>query len=163
MAGSAIPRYSRKAPRRQLGRGSDGTVRFESAISLVWGGHQVSRTFWVAVGAIGGIYAYRRGQRALDDARERGLVGNVQVAAEAAASVAQGTSRLMALANGKSAAPIVVDYPSAAAVSQRVQVTPVRRTPIRANRLSTPATAMKLDALDRNSVIDLRELQRATG
>jgi hypothetical protein len=90
-------------------------------------------------------------------------VGNVQVAAETAASVAQGTSRLVALASGKGAEPVVVDYPSAAELPSRVQVTPVRRTPIRPNRVKAPATAMRLDALNKDAIIDLRELQRATG
>lgn len=97
------------------------------------------------------------------EARERGLVGNVQVAAEAAATVAQGTSRLVSLASGKGAEPVVLDYRSAAELPERVSVTPVRRTPIRQNRIKAPATAMRLEALNQDAVLDLRELQRATG
>lgn len=123
----------------------------------------MSRTFWVAVGAVGGIYAYRRGQRAVADARTRGFVGNVQVAAETAASVGQGVGRLAALAGGQPAEPVVVDYRSVAELPERVQVTPVRRTPLRKARVRTPATAMRLDALDPNAVVDVRDLQRATG
>ena len=36
------------------------------------------RIVWVAVGAAGGIYAYRRAQQALADARERGVVLSAQ-------------------------------------------------------------------------------------
>ena len=41
----------------------------------------MARTFWIAVGAAGGIYAYRKSVRAAADARERGLVGNINAAA----------------------------------------------------------------------------------
>ena len=36
------------------------------------------RIVWVAVGAAGGIFAYRRAQQALADARERGVVLSAQ-------------------------------------------------------------------------------------
>ena len=85
----------------------------------------MSRVIWVAVGAAGGIYAYRRGQRALDEAKARGFVGNVQVAAGTAASVAQSVSKVAALAAGQPATPVVVDYASAAELPADVQVTPV--------------------------------------
>lgn len=42
------------------------------------------RLVWVAVGAIGGIYAYRRGSALLADARERGVVLSAQQAATSA-------------------------------------------------------------------------------
>ena len=42
------------------------------------------RLVWVAVGAIGGIYAYRRGTALLADARERGVVLSAQQAATSA-------------------------------------------------------------------------------
>ena len=63
----------------------------------------MSRIVWVGVGAIGGVIAYRRGQRALNDARERGLVGNVQHAAVTISSVANGANKLIALAGAASA------------------------------------------------------------
>jgi hypothetical protein len=63
----------------------------------------MSRIVWVGVGAIGGVIAYRRGQRALNDARERGLVGNVQHAALTISSVANGANKLIALAGAASA------------------------------------------------------------
>ena len=36
------------------------------------------RIVWVAIGAAGGVLAYRRIQQAIDDARERGVVLSVQ-------------------------------------------------------------------------------------
>jgi hypothetical protein len=41
----------------------------------------MSRLVWVGVGAVGGIYAYRKGERALDAVREQGVVGTVQLVA----------------------------------------------------------------------------------
>lgn len=48
----------------------------------------MGRMLWVAVGAAGGVLAYRRGQQLLQGARERGLVGSVQVATGTAAGLA---------------------------------------------------------------------------
>lgn len=48
----------------------------------------MSRLFWVAVGAAGGILAYRRGERLVAEARERGLVATAQQAAVAAVTTA---------------------------------------------------------------------------
>jgi hypothetical protein len=41
----------------------------------------MSRLVWVGVGAVGGIYAYRKGERVLDAVREQGVVGTVQLVA----------------------------------------------------------------------------------
>lgn len=38
----------------------------------------MSRLFWIAVGAAGGILVYRRGQQVAADARERGVVLTAQ-------------------------------------------------------------------------------------
>ena len=53
------------------------------------------RVFWVTVGAAGGVWAYKRGTRTVEEFRDRGLMGNLNYAAEqvrrgriAAASVA---------------------------------------------------------------------------
>ena len=46
------------------------------------------RVFWLSVGAAAGYYAARKGQIVVDDARERGLVGNVTWAAATATRVA---------------------------------------------------------------------------
>ncbi len=48
----------------------------------------MSRTFWMAVGAVGGIVAYRRVTRAVERARELGPLGTAQVAAQATSTVA---------------------------------------------------------------------------
>jgi hypothetical protein len=40
--------------------------------------------FWVSLGAAAGYYAARRGQVVVDEARERGLVGNLTWAASTA-------------------------------------------------------------------------------
>jgi hypothetical protein len=44
------------------------------------------RMVWVAVGAVGGILAYRKTQEALADARERGVVLSAQQVGQSAAS-----------------------------------------------------------------------------
>ncbi len=46
------------------------------------------RLMWTAVGAAAGIYVYRRLQVAVDEARERGLAGNVAVASSVATTLA---------------------------------------------------------------------------
>ena len=47
------------------------------------------RMFWVAVGAAGGIYAYKRGQQFAEESRERGVVLTVQQVAMNAASTVE--------------------------------------------------------------------------
>ncbi|MBK9740246.1 MAG: hypothetical protein IPO93_12170 [Actinobacteria bacterium] len=54
------------------------------------------RIVWVAVGAAGGIFAYRRGQQVLADARERGVVLSAQ---QAGASAAGAVASARALAS----------------------------------------------------------------
>lgn len=51
------------------------------------------RLFWLSVGAAAGYYAARKGTVALEQARERGLVGNVTLAAGTASRVAATASR----------------------------------------------------------------------
>lgn len=67
------------------------------------------RLVWTAVGAAAGIYVYRRVQVALDDARARGLAGNVAVATSVAASVASQVRSIAGAAvpgAGPSSAPV---------------------------------------------------------
>lgn len=123
----------------------------------------MSRMVWVAVGAVGGIYAYRRGQRALDEAKARGFVGNVQVAAGTAASVANGVSKVAALAAGQPAQPVVVEYQSIAELPETVQVTHVRRTSLARKQKNAPATALRLAPLNPEAVVDVRELRAKVG
>lgn len=63
----------------------------------------MARMVWVAVGAAGGIYAYKKLNTALDDARERGLVGNVNAAATTASAFVGSFRQLVAMADTKSA------------------------------------------------------------
>jgi hypothetical protein len=41
----------------------------------------MARLVWVGVGAVGGVYVYRKGERAVDAVREQGVIGTVQVVA----------------------------------------------------------------------------------
>ncbi len=51
------------------------------------------RLFWIGVGAAAGYYAARRGEEAVERVRERGVVGNVTLAASTATKVAATASR----------------------------------------------------------------------
>lgn len=59
------------------------------------------RWVWVAVGAAGGIWAYRRGQQVLADTRERGVVLSAQ---QVGLSAAQAVTQARVLASGALAA-----------------------------------------------------------
>jgi hypothetical protein len=50
---------------------------------------------WVAVGAAGGVVAYRKGQQLLSEAKQRGVVGSVQAATGSAAEAASGARSLV--------------------------------------------------------------------
>jgi hypothetical protein len=52
----------------------------------------MSRAFWMAVGAVGGIVAYRKGIEAAARARELGPLGTAQVAASATGRLATRTA-----------------------------------------------------------------------
>ncbi len=60
------------------------------------------RIVWIAVGATGGILAYRRAQQALADARERGVVLSAQ---QVGASAATTLASVRALAASAAAVP----------------------------------------------------------
>lgn len=47
----------------------------------------MSRLVWVGVGAVGGIYVYRRGQRVWQDAKDRGVAGNITILTTAATAM----------------------------------------------------------------------------
>ncbi|MDA8435597.1 MAG: hypothetical protein M0Z98_06390 [Actinomycetales bacterium] len=51
------------------------------------------RLFWLSVGAAAGYYAARKGTVAVEQARERGLVGNVTLVAGTASRLAATASR----------------------------------------------------------------------
>jgi hypothetical protein len=52
----------------------------------------MSRVFWMAVGAVGGIVAYRKGTQAATRAKELGPIGSAQVAAQATSRLAGRTA-----------------------------------------------------------------------
>ncbi|HEX6888086.1 MAG TPA: hypothetical protein VF143_08265 [Candidatus Nanopelagicales bacterium] len=52
----------------------------------------MSRVFWMAVGAVGGVAAYRKGTRAVRQAKALGPLGSAQVAAAATSRVAARTA-----------------------------------------------------------------------
>lgn len=58
----------------------------------------MARMVWVAVGAAGGIYAYKKVSRVVEDARGRSLVGNVNAATASANTVVSKTKALVAAA-----------------------------------------------------------------
>jgi hypothetical protein len=52
----------------------------------------MSRVFWMAVGAAGGVFAYRKGTRTAARARELGALGSAQAAAATTSRVAGRTA-----------------------------------------------------------------------
>ena len=58
------------------------------------------RTVWIALGATAGVIAYRRGQRLLEEAKARGVVGSVQAATFSATSVAASARSLLESVSG---------------------------------------------------------------
>jgi hypothetical protein len=52
----------------------------------------MSRTFWMVVGAVGGVVAYRKGTQAAARARELGPLGSAQVAAQTTSKLAGRTA-----------------------------------------------------------------------
>jgi hypothetical protein len=81
------------------------------------------RLVWVAVGAVGGIYAYRRGSALVADARERGVVLTAQQAAFAAMSTLASARELAGRVNSarmeQSAGPVIKGRAAARVVSER--------------------------------------------
>ena len=52
----------------------------------------MSRTFWMVVGAVGGVVAYHKGTQAAVRAKELGPLGSAQVAAQATSKLAGRTA-----------------------------------------------------------------------
>ena len=63
------------------------------------------RLVWVAIGAVGGVLAYRKAQEALADARERGVVLSAQQVGLSAASAVT-TARALATSAATAAAAL---------------------------------------------------------
>ena len=81
------------------------------------------RLVWVAVGAVGGIYAYRRGNVLVAQARERGVVLTAQQAAIAAmstvASARELAGRMNTARNEQTAGQVIKGQAAARVVSER--------------------------------------------
>lgn len=80
------------------------------------------RTVWIALGATAGVIAYRRGQRLLEEAKARGVVGSVQAATFSATSVAASARSLLESVSGSGAteAPALRSAPVTGAAAARV-------------------------------------------
>jgi hypothetical protein len=101
----------------------------------------MSRVFWMAVGAVGGVAAYRKGTRAVHRARELGPLGTAQVAAattsKLAGRTAHGLGRLqdikaqregrLVLGSAETVAP--VSHPTPVADAEEWAPVPSRRAP----------------------------------
>jgi hypothetical protein len=83
----------------------------------------VKRLFWLGVGAAAGYYAARRGDEVVERARERGVVGNVTLAASTATKVAATASRT-AVTLGEKARSLGAETPPANAPAAATAVRP---------------------------------------
>ncbi len=61
------------------------------------------RTVWIALGATAGVIAYRRGQKLLEEAKSKGVVGSVQAATLSASTVAASARSLLEGVSGSAA------------------------------------------------------------
>lgn len=127
----------------------------------------MSRVVWIGVGAIGGVVAYRRGQRAVNAARERGLIGNVQHAALAASQVANGAGKLLSFAgqvgqNDSGAANFALEQDAASwreLQNSRVAITALNGAETSNTRTSKSGrrpTAVRLAATESPEMVDIR-------
>ena len=80
------------------------------------------RTVWLALGATAGVIAYRRGQRLLEEAKSRGVVGSVQAATFSATTVAASARSILESVSGSGPAdaPPVRSAPATGAAAARV-------------------------------------------
>lgn len=94
------------------------------------------RLFWLGLGAAAGYYAARRGEEAVGRAKERGLVGNVTLAAGTAQRVAATASRTAAVI-GERARTLAAEQQPAPSPEPRPAPTPTPSP----TRLPTPQPA----------------------
>lgn len=78
----------------------------------------MSRLVWVGIGAAGGIYAYRRGQRVWERTKERGVAGNTAAITRTATAVYRG----IRAADQEDA---VVDLTGQATTARVIEVDPI--------------------------------------
>lgn len=88
----------------------------------------MKRLFWMGVGAAAGYYAARRGEEAVERARERGVVGNVTLAATTASKVAATASRT-AVTLGEKARALAAEPAGSDTDTNTATVTPIRPAP----------------------------------
>ena len=105
----------------------------------------MARTFWVAVGAAGGIYAYKRGQRAVEDAKQRGFSENMQVAAGLAATAGSKAKRLAgaaeaAVRSGRASTSDAEPQPNPRTINPRT-INEVSAQPADAQKTARPPSA----------------------
>lgn len=106
----------------------------------------MGRMVWMTVGAVGGIVAYRKGQRMAVDARERGFVGNLQAVAGATVSVANGAAKVATLVGQPPVKPLTVAELTQDSAQARIEVPTIRRSSKRLRKKPVPVTAIKFKA-----------------
>lgn len=79
----------------------------------------MSRLLWAGVGAAGGIYLYRRGNRAWDDAKERGVAGNAAVIASSASTMLNHAKRTLSEAQEAKDAEMAEDQVAALPIREQ--------------------------------------------
>lgn len=77
------------------------------------------RIAWIALGAVGGILAYRSGQRFIQDARERGLAASAQQAGASAWASAQSAASLLGTARDLAAKALIAQAAASQALAQQ--------------------------------------------
>lgn len=116
----------------------------------------MSRVVWVAVGAVGGVIAYRKGQRVADSARERSFLGNIQAVAGATATFANGTAKVASIIGQPVVKPLTRAEITQDSRQDSIQITPIRRTTFRSKN-PAPVTAMTFKGHKGPRVVDVRE------
>ena len=89
------------------------------------------RLFWLSVGAAAGYYAARKGSEAVEQARERGLVGNVSLAATTASKVVASATRATSAVASRSRPPVEPIPAPAPSPSTQSPSTPPRSREVR--------------------------------
>ena len=118
----------------------------------------MGRMVWMTVGAVGGVVAYRKGQRMAVDARERGFVGNMQAFAGASVRVANGTAKLATLVGQPPVKPLTLAELTQDGSQAAYQVPAIRRSSMKSRKKPAPVTAIRFKAHSQaDRVVDVRE------
>lgn len=113
----------------------------------------MARLVWVAVGAAGGIYVYKRASAAVEDARQRGVVGNVNAAATTASAFVGSVRQLVTMSDADAPqSGARVQRRNGAATAMRFEPYPVRDVVAHPERSRTDIDAMVAIDLRRGSV-----------